>query len=70
MNREVLGEIIKLRRKELNVTQVDLALVAEISTKQLSNIEQGKVSPTMEMLSKICETLGLKIEINIKGIES
>jgi len=46
-----------------------LALISEISTKQLSNIEQGKVSPTIDMLSKICETLGFSIELKIKGID-
>jgi len=69
MNREILGDIIKSRRKELKITQIDLALISEISTKQLSNIEQGKVSPTIDMLSKICETLGLSIELKIKGID-
>jgi len=66
MNRQELGKIIQSRRKELKITQVDLALVSEISTKQLSNIEQGKVSPTIDTLSKVCETLGLNIDINIK----
>ena len=69
MNRKELGKIIQSRRKELKITQVDLALIAEISTKQLSNIEQGKVSTTIDMLSKICETLGLSIELKIKGID-
>lgn len=69
MNRKQLGKIIQSRRKELKITQVDLALISEISTKQLSNIEQGKVSTTIDMLSKICETLGLSIELKIKGID-
>jgi len=69
MNRKILGDIIKSRRKELKITQIDLALISEISTKQLSNIEQGKVSPTIDMLSKICETLGFSIELKIKGID-
>jgi transcriptional regulator with XRE-family HTH domain len=69
MNRKQLGKIIQSRRKELNITQVELALLSEVSTKQLSNIEQGKVSTTIDMLSKICETLGLSIELKIKGVE-
>ena len=69
MNREQLGKIIQSRRKELKITQIDLALISEISTKQLSNIEQGKVSTTIDMLFKICETLGLSIELKIKGID-
>lgn len=69
MKRKELGQIIQKRRKELKITQIDLALISEISTKQLSNIEQGKVSTTIDMLSKICETLGLSIELKIKGID-
>ena len=69
MNRQQLGKIIQQRRKELKITQIDLALISEISTKQLSNIEQGKVSTTIDMLSKICETLGLSIELKIKGVD-
>jgi len=69
MNRQELGKIIQSRRKELKITQVDLALISEISIKQLSNIEQGKVSTTIDMLSKLCETLGLTIELKIKGID-
>jgi len=69
MNREELGKLIQSRRKELKITQVDLALISEISTKQLSNIEQGKVSTTIDMLSKLCETLGLTIELKIKGLD-
>jgi len=68
VNRQELGKLIQSRRKELKITQVDLALISEISTKQLSNIEQGKVSTTIDMLSKLCETLGLSIELKIKGI--
>lgn len=67
MNRQELGKIIQSRRKELKITQIDLALISEISTKQLSNIEQGKVSTTIDMLSKLCETLGFSIELKLKG---
>jgi len=47
MNRKILGQILQSRRKDLKITQIDLALIAEISAKQLSNIEQGKVSTTI-----------------------
>ena len=69
MNREEIGELITKRRKQLNITQVDLALLSELSTRQLSDIERAKVSTTIDTLSKICETLGLSIELQIKGVE-
>jgi len=69
MNRETIAKLITQRRKQLNITQVDLALLSEISTRQLSDIETAKVSTTIDTLSKICETLGLSIELKIKGID-
>ena len=69
MTREVLAQLIKTRRKQLKITQVELALLSEISTRQLSDIETAQVSTTIDTLSKICETLGLTIEVKIKGVE-
>jgi len=69
MNRETIAKIITQRRKQLKITQIDLALLSEISTRQLSDIETAKVSTTIDTLSKICETLGLSIELKIKGID-
>ena len=70
MKREVLAQIIKQRRKQLKITQADLALLSEISTRQLSDIETAQVSTTIDTLSKICETLGLSIELKIKGVDA
>ena len=70
MTREILAQIIKQRRKQLKITQVDLAELSEISTRQLSDIETAQASTTIDTLSKICETLGLTIEVKIKGVES
>jgi len=70
MTREVLAQIIKQRRKQLKITQIDLAELSDISTRQLSDIETAQASTTLDTLSKICETLGLAIEVKIKGVES
>jgi len=69
MNRETIAKLITQRRKQLKITQIDLALLSEISTRQLSDIETAKVSTTIDTLSKICDTLGLSIELKIKGID-
>ena len=69
MNREEIAKLITQRRKQLNITQIELALLSELSTRQLSDIETAKVSTTIDTLSKICETLGLSIELKIKGID-
>ena len=69
MNREEVAKLITQRRKQLKITQLELALLSELSTRQLSDIETAKVSTTIDTLSKICETLGLSIELKVKGIE-
>ena len=69
MRREILAQIIKTRRKQLKITQVDLAELSDISTRQLSDIETAQVSTTIDTLSKICETLGLSIDLKIKGLD-
>ena len=63
MTKETLAQIIKERRKQLKITQVDLALLSEVSTRQLSDIETAKVNTTLDTLNKICETLGFTIEL-------
>ena len=69
MNREEVAKLITERRKQLNITQIELALLSELSTRQLSDIETAKVSTTIDTLSKICETLGLNMELKIKGTD-
>jgi transcriptional regulator with XRE-family HTH domain len=67
MTRRVLASLIKERRRELNISQIDLAELSDVSVRQLSDVETQKASPTVETLSKICETLGLSIELKVKG---
>jgi transcriptional regulator with XRE-family HTH domain len=69
MTRESLAQIIKNRRKELKITQIELALLSDISTRQLSDIETAQTTTTIDTLSKICETLGFTIELKLKGVE-
>jgi len=70
MTREVLAQKIKTRRKQLRITQEELATLSSISTRQLSDIETAQASTTLDTLSKICETLGLTVELKIRGTES
>ena len=62
-----LGNRIKLRRKELKITQATLAELSGISLNTLSRIEVGKANPTIEMLSKIADILGLELKLEVKN---
>jgi|WetSurMetagenome_2_1015567.scaffolds.fasta_scaffold38445_2 y4mF family transcriptional regulator len=62
-----IGQIIKERRKSLNVTQNDLAEISGISARSLKDIEIGKGNPTLMQLIKILNSLGLKLNVKIKN---
>lgn len=64
--RVTIGEQIRLRRKELMITQPDLADIAGLSVNTLYKIERGQANPTIEMLAKILDVLGLEISVGVK----
>ena len=54
-----LGEIIRARRKELRMTQTDLANKVGSTTQCIYYYEKGKRGLTMSMFFKICKVLNL-----------
>ena len=66
MNYQELGELIKNRRKSLNVTQPTLALLAGVGLNTLVAIERGNGNPKIETLLAVLDTLGLKLEVTLK----
>ncbi len=67
-NTKQLGEIIRKRRKELKVTQKDLALTCGTGLRFISDLEKGKPTCEIEKIFHIVQALGLKI--NITGIDT
>ncbi|MDO4300631.1 MAG: helix-turn-helix domain-containing protein [Clostridia bacterium] len=53
-----IGEKIKEKRKELNLTQRELSNHANISETALINYEKNKRTPSLEILEKIASALG------------
>lgn len=53
------GERVKSRRTILGMTQVDLAEKIGIHRPDLSDIENGKHSPTLETVEKVAKALGV-----------
>jgi len=62
-----LGIIIKGRRKVLGITQPDLAEIAGISTNTLYKIETGQTNPTIVIIHKIIDVLGMEMKIDVKS---
>ena len=63
-----IGKKIKSRRKALKITQPDLAQLAKVATNTLYKIERGKANPTMDIIEKITDILGLEVKLEVKKI--
>lgn len=63
-----IGNQIRLRRKELMITQPDLADIAGISINTLYKIERGQANPSIRVLGKILDVLGLEISVGVKQL--
>lgn len=61
-----IGEIVRKRRKELSITQPHLAELAKISTNTLYKLERGYGNPSLDVLNKLVDVLGLKLTLEIK----
>ena len=60
-----IGEIIKDRRKEFRLTQAKLAKLAKVSINTLTQIEREEGNPTLAVLNRILETLGLRLTATV-----
>ncbi|UCS93867.1 helix-turn-helix domain-containing protein [Echinicola marina] len=63
-----IGNSIRERRKMLDITQPDLAEMAQISINTLYKIERGEANPSVRVLNKIANILGLEISIAVKKV--
>lgn len=62
-----IGNLIKERRDTLGITQPDLAEMAGISVNTLYKIETAQANPTVKVLNKIAEILGMELKMTIKS---
>jgi transcriptional regulator with XRE-family HTH domain len=56
-----VGDLLREWRQRRHLSQLDLALEAEISTKHLSFLETGRASPSREMLLHLAERLDVPL---------
>ena len=61
-----LGQTIKTRRKELNITQPHLAELAQISTNTLYKLERGQGNPSLDILNRLVDVLGMELLLEVK----
>jgi transcriptional regulator with XRE-family HTH domain len=68
MNNQQIGKLIQERRDYLNLTQKDVAEMAGITFKSISEIELGIRNPTLNTLISVLDVLGLELTVHIKSM--
>jgi len=69
-NEEILrsiGERISARRKQLKMTQEELAAAMDVSTQMISYAEQGRKAIRPENLIKLCAALDISADYILTG---
>ena len=62
-----LAQSVKLRRKELGLSQEDLADLAEIDRTYASQIERGVANPSLEVLYRAARSLQIELPLLISA---
>jgi len=65
---EPFSDLVRLRRKQLNLTQEKLAKLAKVSRRQLFLLESGR-NVSLLFMTKICDALGIT-EIPMGGLNA
>ena len=61
-----IGKEIQERRKELGITQPELAELAAVNVNTIVRLERGVSNPTLAVLVRIGEALGMEVTIRVK----
>ena len=61
-----LATSISARRKNLGISQNDLAEMSGVSLATIKNIERGKGNPSFETVEKILAVLGMEILLKVR----
>lgn len=61
-----LGETIRTRRGELGLSQPALAELAKVSINTLYKVEKGQANPSIAVLNKLANVLGMELKLEIK----
>lgn len=68
LNYVEIGQRIKLKRKELKLTQEKLSEILDVSPSYISEIERGTSISSISTITKIAQILDLSLDYLIYGI--
>ncbi|WP_174555552.1 helix-turn-helix domain-containing protein [Nocardia xishanensis] len=61
-----LGAAVRTRREALGITQAELAERAGLKQPAVARFEAGGTMPTIPMLERYAEALGLRLEVRLR----
>ena len=64
-----LGMRIRYLRKQLRMSQLDLAYESEVNKNYLSDLERGRRNPSILILDRIAKALNIDLATLLKGIQ-
>lgn len=67
---EELGATIRTRRRQLKVTQKDLAMTCGTGLRFIIDLEKGKPTCQIGKILQVLQALGLKLQITIPGVNT
>lgn len=62
-----IGELVRRKRREIGMRQADLAALAGVGTRFLSELENGKETAEVGRVLRVCRRLGLDLWILPRG---
>lgn len=65
-----IGREILKQRKEIGLSQLDLAIACKMTAPAISQIENGKRINNLQSLSNICEAMGVKLSVIVNRAET
>lgn len=66
MTASSFSELLRARRKQLGLTQLDAAELAGVSVRFVHDIENGKQSVQLDRVQALAEALGLVLTLDLR----
>jgi transcriptional regulator with XRE-family HTH domain len=67
-HRKLIGEAIRLRRKNARLTQEELAEAVSLNPKYLGEIERGEKIISIEALMRIAKAVKAPVQVFFRGV--
>lgn len=63
--KQLIEQLIRYRKAK-KITQADISESTGIQRPNISRLESGKYNPTLDMIVRVADSIGLEVEITLK----